>query len=303
MKQKNILFGIMLLLLLFVGIMAYQSDLFSVDISDNSDSTKTCDLESPELTFSSYDAENEGQAVSSSPNLYRVKGARTWNSMTLGTALTLTPYVDYEVIYGANTTDHTDNNHGDYFEYTSKCIISDLVEQKMYQVEDESGLTGTFYDADDDASAETFTAGQSQTVSVKLQSGVDEYFGNPYCGDKPNIVVLELNSTAWDKPNKVSVDGIDLKSVGIPQRHTLDSTGNIAYAYELPVITDARETIELTLTADSDAGISDDGEITVYAGSWYVDADTGEPTCGVEDEDGNAVGTDAGLAVTLDFTS
>lgn len=264
----------------------------------------TCDsTTTPSVDIRTYDRDNVGTTLTEATNSYRVVGQKTWTTFTADTSFEANPGAKLEVLLGATSADQTDNAYGEFFTYTVPCTENPVVEKAVAQDEVETELSATFYNADDNAAAEAFSAGQTQTVSIRLQAGVDQYFGNPYAGSEPNVLCLNLNSTAWDKPESVRVDGGSaLSSVSTPQRHTLE-TGKIAYCYELPVVDDARLDILLELNADDSTAPAADDTAYVYAGSNYINAETGAVEVGVEDEDGNAVGTDAADSVTLDFTA
>lgn len=277
------------------------------DVTDTESLTPTggeCDsTTTPNLTFKAYDTRNIGTALTEATNLYRKVGEKSWSTFTMGTAFAVDPMVKYEIVPGISTSDQTDNAYGEKFEYTVPCTENPTFEVEMANDEIETSLSATFYNADADAGAETFSAGQTQDVSIKLQAGVDEFFGNPFLEGNINVICLDLNSTEWDKPEKVSVKGgSELRSVSTPQRHSAVA-GMVAYCYEMPVIGDDVVEIVLKLNADDTTAPVTDNTAYMYAGGYYVNAETGEIEVGVEDEDGTAVGTDASDSVTMDFTA
>lgn len=279
----------------------------------------TCDSSTtPDLDINAYDIDQVGTAVTEATNLYRKQGDKTWTAWTQGTAITnLVVGGDYEFVMGISTSDFTDNAYGPYFEVDNiPCKELTVMEKGVAQDEVETSLSATFYNADASAAAEVFTADQTQTVSLKLLAGSNEYFGNPYIADFggsggqgqradfPNVVCLDLNSTAWDAPEKVFFDGEEMRRVSTPLRHTPVAT-DITYCYEAPVMNDAlmeSDRYMLRLNADASSAPSQDDTAFIYAANFYINADTGEVEWGIENEDGTAVGTDAADSVTLDFT-
>lgn len=266
------------------------------------DGAKICSSETtPNLSVKGYDIE-KNTALTEATNLYRVKGEKTWSTFTQGTAFAVSPGDTLEVVMGITTSDFTDNAYGDMFEYTVPCEETPSIEKALYADEEEGSLTATFYNNDGDASAETYTAGQTQTVSVKLEASVDEYFGNPYLTGNPNVICLALNTTVWDTPEKVSVDGVEMKAVSTPLRHSA-TAGKKDYCYEIPVVSDEAIFVDLKLNADDTTAPGVDDTASIYAANWFFNSDTGEIESGVENEEGTAVGTDAADTVTLDFTA
>lgn len=266
------------------------------------DGIEVCDsTTTPSLNIKAYDIE-KNTALTEATNLYRIKGDKVWSTFTQGTGFAVNPGEQLEIVMGISTTDFTDNAYGEKFEYTVPCEENPSIEKPLYADEIESSLAATFYNNDGDAGAETFSAGQTQTVSIKLEAGVDEYFGNPNLAGNPNVICLALNTTVWDTPEKVSVDGVEMKSVSTPQR--LDATaGKKDYCYELPVISDEAIFVDLKLNADDTTAPGVDDTASIFAGNYYFNSDTGEIEMGVENEEGAAVGTDAADTVTLDFTA
>lgn len=263
------------------------------------DSTTT-----PDLLINAYDKDNVGTALTEATNLYRVKGSNAWSTFTAGTAETgLQPLETYEFVMGITTSDFTDNAYGQMFEYTVPCKEANTIEKEVANDEIETSLTATFYNADDNAAAETFSAGETQTVEIRLKAGTDEYFGNPFYSGNPNVIVFELNSTTMDKPESVAIKGgAELREVSVPGRQALAS-GNNYYAYELPVIGDREVSIEVALNADDSNAPAVDDTAYMYAGNYYINAETGAVEFGVENEEDAAVGTDAADSVTIDVSA
>lgn len=301
-KTSGVLLIMFVAVLLIVGMFfLFSSDtaqsIVGVD-DDDCDSTTT-----PQLTIKAIDIDNPGTAFTEATNLYRLEGTKAWTTFTQGTAFDVIAGETYEIVMGITTSDFTDNAYGDSFTYTAKCQESDIIEVELYDDEVETSLSATFYNADGNAVAETFSTGETQTVSVKLKASTDNYFGNPYVGEYPNVIVIALNSSEWDAPEQVYLsDGTNLKSVEVPSR--LASASQMTYyAYELPAIGDKAVEVMMDLNSDDSVAVSVDGTAYMYAGNWYINGDTADVESGVETEENVAVGTDAYDSVTLDFTA
>lgn len=265
----------------------------------------TCSSEtSVSLDINAYDKENPNTANTEATNLYRKVGNVAWNTWTLGTAITsLEPGADYEFVIGITTTDFTDNAYGEKFVIENlDCKEAVTMDKAVLNDEVETSLTATFYNQNHDASAQTMTAGQTKTVFLKFEAGKDEVFGNPNLPTStPNVICMDLNSTAFDKPESVSFNGKELNRVPTPIRHAGVST-DIAYCYEAPVITDLGQEIKVQLKADDTNAPGVDETAYLYAGNWFV-TDDGDVSYGVETEEGTAVGTDASDSLTIDLTA
>ena len=232
-------------------------------------SITSCDsTTTPSLTIRAFDVDNKGTALTEGTNIFRIAGQNSWTTFTAGTAITSGISVgdNLEIVMGIDTTDFTDNAYGESFDYTVPCKEESVIEMNVANDEVETSLTATFYNNDQDAAAEVFTAGQTQDVSLKLQAGVDEYFGNPFVGGNPNVLVLELNSTSWDAPEKVSIKGgAELNRYTDPLTRHDPVAGKIAYAYELPVIGEDQVEIVIKLNADDSTAPGVDDTAYLYA--------------------------------------
>jgi len=303
MGKKNIGGGLaiggILIVLLIVGYMAFGQN---INQPSNPNVITGCDsTTSPNITIKAYDKET-GTALTEATNLYRVKGDKTWSTFTAGTGFAANAGDTLEIVMGIDTTDFTDNAYGQKKEVVVECKETPSVEFEMVNDEVETSLSATFLDAEESASAETYVAGQTQDITIKLQAGVKEYFGNPYIGGNSNVLVLNLNTSEWDAPTKVSVGGVELSKVATPQRHVAVAS-MIAYAYEMPVITDVATKIVVSMNADDTNAPATDMTAHMYAGNYYYNADNQAIESGVENEEGLAVGTDSSDTLVLDFTA
>ena len=270
----------------------------------------------PAYNFRAVDANNAGTELTEATNIYRKQGTTLWTAFTAGTGFAADSGDVFDICMGISTTDQTDNAYGQCFTSDpTPCAETPSVEKKMVNDAVETALTTTFWNADGVAStAEVFVADQSQTVSIKALADSDNVFGNPYIESSgiagpqraayPNVICMDLNSTAWDKPDWVKFDGETMKQVGIPTRHSA-AAAHTAYCYEAPVITESLmedDRYLIRLNSDDTVAPAEDDTAYLYAANFYLDASTGEVAWGVEDEQGNAAGTDAADTVTLDFS-
>ncbi len=307
MAKKNIAPALLLgvfLIVAILGVGVYKMSFDNSAVDEDGNVLSGCEsTTSPTLTIKTVDRDS-GVALTEATNLYRLKGETSWNTFTAGTGFEIGANKVIDIVMGIDTTDFVDNAYGKLVEgFKVPCEEIPSVEYEVANDEVETSLSATFYNADGDAGAETFSAGQTQDVSIKLQAGVKEYFGNPYLSGNPNVIVLNLNTTEWDAPEKVSIKGgAELSKVSLPLRHSAVA-GMVAYAYELPVITDDQIEVVLKLNADDSVAPATDMVAHIYAGNYFYNADTQSIESGVENEEGSAVGTDASDTVTLDFTA
>ena len=124
---------------------------------------------------------------------------------------------------------------------------------------------------------------------------------NVYVQIDQGVACLDLNTSAWDTPAEVTYNGVDMRRVPTPIRHSAVAN-EIAYCYEHPIVTDTMERTYFTLDADDTNNPANDDTVLLYAANFYIDAETGELAWGVEDEDGNVAGTDAADSVTIDIS-
>jgi hypothetical protein len=310
-RKKNSMTALWVVLLLIVAVVGLigGKTFFSADDSGSGTSTALDGTKiicggdvTPDLLIRAIDKENPNTAIAGN-FIYRQKGTTAWTTGTLGTELTgLIVGAEYEFVAGINTTTETDMPYGEKFNYVVKCVEDDTIEIEMYNDEIETSLSATFYNKDANAQAQTFTAGDEYVVSLRLKAGSDEVFGNPFLSN-PNVLVLKLNKSEWEVPNSVYLaDGTELKRASTPLRYDQQASGFTEYAYELPAILDKEVSIFLGLVADDTNAPSVDGTAYIYAGGYFVEK-SGSISIGVEDENGNAVATDAPDSVALDFTA
>ena len=322
-----VVFGLIALVVGGALIYANKSGLFSAAEKDAGDKTAITDCSSettPDIDPNAYDAYAPGTALTEATNLYRRVGDKAWTSFTQGTAITgLTVGQKYEMVFGISTSDFTDNAYGPKI-VTGRIPCKeavDFTDTALFQDEIENSLTATYYNDNHDASASSFSTGDSKNMYLRFEAANNEIFGNPYLPDTtPNVLCMNLNSSEWDVPEKVSVHegyavsvdangnvqttslaGTELKKVGSPIRHTAVAS-MIAYCYEAPLVTEDGLEIKVKANADDTNAPGTDMTAHIYAANWYINSDTGDLEYGIEDQDGNAVGTDASDSLTMDFT-
>jgi len=314
MKEKTMMSMVLVFAVLILGIVGAFTNWYglggqsaSVVDSDGNiiiPTDGTCDI-TPSYTVKGYDIHNVGTVITED-FAYKKVGENSWTTGTLGTPITtLEPFAKYVAVAGIDASNGIDNPYGEEFSFTVPCLVGASMEVALYNDEVEGSVTGTFYNADSDASSETFIAGQTQDVSLKFQTGTDEAFGNAYLGN-PNVLVLKLNSTEWDTPEKVYLaDGTVLKSTSTPQRMEIESltaSGFAIYSFEAPAVVDTTTQIFLKLNADDSNAPAYDGVAYLFAGTNFITEDSSIEV-GVETEEGADIGSSDPVSVALDFTA
>jgi hypothetical protein len=276
---------------------------------------------SPDIDINAFDIDNVGTAFTETNNIYRKVGEVSWSTWTQGTEITDLEFgATYEFVAGISTSDWTDNAYGPHFFWTVPCKPDTQMQISLYDDDVETDLTCTFYNEDDNAAAQAFSAGQTKTVSWKIYAAAEDYFGNPYIAsdptmsDKgehrrkyPNCLNLNLNSTAWDAPVKVyfqTMDGLGDELNRIPCPGIADGNSTtISYCYECPVITDTITRVYAKLDAD-DTTANDpvyDDQLYVYAGNYFT-TDEGALDWGCETDLLSYVGTDDADLCSVDVS-
>jgi len=260
-------------------------------VTDGGSGTKLCTSETtPVLTITAIDTDNPGTAIADKGGIYRLTGNKGWNVYNSGD-ISLQSGSTYEVVPGINTTVQAGVAFGKPFPYTAKCQEVDSVELEMYNDAAASDVSSTFYDRDGTASAvENYAADDVKPVSVRFETSSDTYFGNPNIGDTPNVLCIDLHGTEWDAPTEVSYAGDKLDRASVPQVFVSANTSYETYCYKAPVIEDDMGLFKFTLDADDSIAPHTNVTVSVFAGGYFINADTGDVEFGVEDEDGNIAG-------------
>ncbi len=307
--------GLFIIVLLAIGFLIFTpqgaSFLQSVGLGSTIETTiSQCDsTTTPDWDPEAYDHDNVNTAMTEATNIYRKVGSTKWSSFTQGTAVTgLTVGATYEAVFGISASDFVDNAYGPYLTFTAPCAetVSGWApdggdDVALYDDAAETTLTATFYNEDNNAAAQTFSAGQQKTVHLKWVAPVEDYYGNPYLPGYPNVLCLDLNTTTMDEPLWVKVNGVEMSRVATPIRHS-GASGKTTYCYEAPIVSDEEVVFDIRLKADDTTAPAVDDTAYLYAANWFIHSETGAVMSGVEDDDGNAVGTDSPDSLTLDFT-
>ncbi len=291
------------------------------------------------LDINAHSVDSPTTALTEAHNIYRECGSYgSLGTYTQGTAITaLQTGSCYEFLFGVDATagNRYDNAYGPVIKIPKlPCVMTSNI--PLFPDEVEGSITGTFYNSNHDASAETLVASTPVIVYVKLYGADKEYYGNPYIGEAgymgldwakikqlgftyvkglqngnhrpeyPNTVCIQLNTTYHNEPKWVKAklqDGsvVEMRRVSAPTIHSV-SAGHKDYCYEGPILSGTA--IELQIKVDPKSTAStDDDVLKYYASSWWADTDTGVVNWGAEDNDGNAIGASDPISVTLDWTA
>lgn len=287
-----------------------------LDDGDDGGTNQCVGGETQSLTINAARDET-GDAIQSA-FAYRKAGQIAWSSGITGTALTgLDVGSDYEFVPGVTASAETG------YAYGQKFVINNLPCRKTYEIEMAnhtlySDMTGTFYNSDNNAAAETFSvAGSTKCVKIKWNAANKEWAGNKYLAMDsstptpdpnhrkayPNTLCMNLNSTNMDVPDSVSVNGVDMHRVSVPTVHAATAS-YISYCFEQgPSISDTEQYTTICLNADDTYIPVQDFTASLYTGSYYINSLDKSLNWGVETDDGNFVGFTAAETVTIDLTA
>jgi len=271
--------------------------------------------QTPALTVLVNDQEKPGLSVIEAGS-YRKKGTSTWNLFMPGTKISAIGSAGevYQVALCLNQSQLTGSCYGTVFDYTVKCQEEDKLQKSASNDVASGSVTTAFYNEDELNAVQTMQMGSSATVFLQYETPANTVFGNPYIGDYlpdtvdhrakyPNVLLLQLNKTTMNKPEKVWIFqspvsdevNVQLKQISCPNIATsvADTTN---YCYEAPVIRDSRVRIAVKLVANSNHAPANDAVASLMPGTFYVNTDTGDLAWGVEDNNQAAVGS----ATTVD---
>ena len=317
--RNGIIVALLLIFAVFAGsTLMKPSDpplsVFSVTEDGVAGATLCSSETTPDVTLTGVD-EFANTANTEATNLYRKEGARVWSTFTLGTAIAdLEAFATYDYVIGITTTDMTDNAYGSVGTFTVKCQPDETIELDVSADEIEGDVVSAFYNKDSNAAASTIGADTHELVYLRFNTGTDEIFGNKYIADSgivmagrnadyPNMLQLKLNSTDTDEPLSVKVDGVTMKGIGCG-RIVDSTTGFLNYCYEAPVITSDITEFVIDIDANDAVAIATDGTANLHSSNFFINEDNdNDVEWGNEDEDRNFLGTDAVVALTLDFTA
>jgi hypothetical protein len=339
--------GIFLVIILIVAIFAGPSIMSWATTGEipvgPSGGSERCDTgETQSLDLNSFALGAPSTALTEANNIIREFGTSSApTAFTEGTAATgLEAGSTMEVIYGAGTTDY-DNAYGPHLKISNlPCVMVETV--VLFNDELEGSVSGTFYNKDGNAAAQTLTASTPVTVSFLFSTADKEYFGNPYIGEVdylaaintegwsnikksgltylkgsaksdghspeyPNIACIALNASNHNEPLWAEAllptgSRVRLDRIEEPGVHS-DTSGDNDYCYEAPVLSVSETEIFIRLDPKADVTGADDGTLSYYASSWWVHSESGDIEWGVEDNDDAAIGASNPDTVTADFTA
>ena len=307
MKTEHIILGI-IAIGIFTGYISIQgfNQPATTYIPPTTPTTPGISCEStvtPDITISAVDVDNPTTAITDSSNLYMKEPDGSLTTFTLGTEITDLQFgKTYEFFMPASTTTATaaaGKGFCKYMSWTATCDENTAL--KIYCANDETydGLTNqSFNNNGDAATATSFEAGNVKTIRLQWTAGKDEYYGHPYLDTYsmlqdhgtwrrkyPNALCLKLNSTAWEEPQEVYLaDGTNMNRISAPTiTATLGATTHIMYCYEAPVITDRDTDIYVRLEADGTYEPELTDTAYLFAGSLFINSETGKLDWGVED--------------------
>jgi len=268
-----------------------------------------------------YDTRAPGTALTEAYLIYRQVGEVAWTAGTEGTAITaLETGKDYEFVYGISLTDFTDNAFGPHVIVRNLPCIK-VESTALYQDAAASAVTTTFFNQNDAAAFASIGSGTDTTVSFKEQATSKVIYGNPYIKNDalmtdidsghhrkayPNCACIQANDTTHDTASVFSyikdANGVrvDMNRISVPTALAA-ATGDVSWCFESPVIsdTDFRQYYGLDIATVS-GGPLDDGTLTIYAGDYYIDSDTGALAWGCETNAGAVIGIGTPETGTLD---
>ena len=209
-------------------------------------------------------------------------------SLVSGTA-TATPKDKYKLYFG--------NNDESGAVYTQKIegVVPDKGTLKLQGalVTIDEGVSMSWKDKYGSVGS-TLTIGSDETYQAKiyLQVGADKGYGNKYTGGT-NVMCFVGNRSTSPGYSSIKLSGAE--TAALPNSIANNITkGSATWCYQFPIMEDNaiyENTVEITSTGDITAG--DNGNITIFIEDvgMTLNADTGEEIIGVQDEDGNVLGT------------
>lgn len=138
--------------------------------------------------------------------------------------------------------------------------------------------------------------GDVLNLKSSWQSAFKKDYGNRYC-TSGNVMVVKFNSSQYTTWDATTLAGVPYSTTAVPSLHSAASGYN-AKAFEVPTL-ETNALWEFYLVADaSGSGKTPNGSVsnvtvTLYDVNFYHDQSVSPPVsiCGVEDEDGNDVGS------------
>lgn len=266
-------------------------------------------------SFTLKAADGETGAANTENFSYRKVGDISWTEGTLGTALTtLEVGADYEFVVGPSPTSEQADPYGPYVRVNNlPCRATKEV--KVLADSIYSDITATFYNADNNAAAQSIEASASpQWVHVKLAAASNEVAGNPFLatapiGDNgnhrmeyPNAGCFALNSSLFDDA-EMWYNGVEMNRISAPTIYS-GTTGATSYCFEMPVLTENELFVDIKIDPDDTlyANSDHDATLNIYTGSFFINSKNANLQWGVETDDGNFVQFSQADTVTIDLT-
>lgn len=260
---------------------------------------------SPSVNLSSTDFYNPGTAITTE-NMYREKGELTWTDIGSTDGFTANPGKTYEICWGTNTTADTPSvmAHGKCLEYLIPCLPTyKATFAEMRNDALQSEVTGTVIDVEDSTPILStggsqyridIDAGDTPTIEVRLSATNEKDYGNIFCGETSNVIVVHVNKTQYDEENfAASWKGKSLNRVSAPPSLNA-ANGYVDLAFQAPVLTSSEiEYVYLFWDADATAnvtGYQSNASIYLFDSAQFLDQNDNIVKCGVNDENGKDIG-------------
>lgn len=248
------------------------------------------------VTFSSVDKENVGTATGEVHRVWVKNADGSWaNSVTVADTGTLTIGSGKEgrVLFG-NSSEISAGFYPTLQNFKVACETEAQTVSGMQKDKNSTALTITVFDqagrvqnASDNPQAVDVN-GES-TIKVQIKSSSRDYFG-----DEKIAVVFDVNSNAWDDVEISGIGGLSANAISSTPAVHAGLASSKAITWEIAELKGSSlYEYSLTLDAGATEPTTANGNITVsmYPQSYFLNAETGEPQKGYNDEQNNYVGT------------
>lgn len=248
------------------------------------------------LTFSSVDKENVGTATGEVHRVWIKNDDGSWaNSVTVADAGTLTRGSGKEgrVLFGNNS----EIGAGFYptLQYFKvACETEAQTISGMQKDKNSSVLTITTFDQagqimNASQNAQAVEVSGEATIKVQMKGSSRDYFG-----DEKIALVFDANTNAYDDVEVSGIGGLSANSLSSTPGVHAGLASSKAITWEIAELKGSSlYEYSLTLDAGATEPTTANGNITasMYPQSWFLNAETGEPQKGYNDEQNNFVGT------------
>ena len=250
---------------------------------------------------------NPGTSIGHMPFFYRKSGETTWTDGQ-GYFSAVTGATD-EVALGASTTTATTAEpqpiDGPVITYKVPCDASSTLEVKATNDALATDLTGNALEPNDGnviSASDPIDIDNGGPVSIAIDwyATHEEAFGTIACGPMSNIIVVKLNTTAYEEDEtEMYYNGQKLTKTSVPTLMSETSSyKNIAFKSPVLKSTEGQGSYPFTLTVDPEDGAGYNpgghigGNVTLYMYDSHIYYDNNDNTfkCGVEDETGAEIG-------------